>query len=132
MNDNLSILELTCPQCGQAFCRRVHHCPVDGDKMVYACPSCEASCESCVEETQSQSRSLTLDDVIAALQELRNRQGGKSPVMICLDGPNSSPVPYLPVDEVAQDVDEPCHPVALLCVGSNHYPKRLLGLVNNP
>ena len=92
--------------------------------MVYACPSCASSCESCSEES---SQFLTLDEVITALLELRNRQGGRSSVMICLDGPNSSSVPYLPIKEVAQDVDEPRHPVALLCVGSQN----LLELVSN-
>lgn len=129
MNDSLSILELTCSQCGQAYRRLVHVCPLDGPKIVYACPSCERECESCVSEEVGQA--LTLDQVIAALQVFRDQQGGSSPVMICLDGPNSSPVPYLPVDEVCQDVDEPCHPLVLLCVGSNHYPKQLLGLVNS-
>lgn len=112
---DLTLLEPTCPQCG-SVCRR----GPDG----YDCPLCHQQAAERESDEQEPILALTIDEVLDCLQRLRIQYGsGDVPVMICVDGPDSSSIPYLPVENVMKDDDEPLKPVALLCISVS--PRRL-------
>lgn len=61
--------------------------------------------------------------MIDGLYQIRAMHGGNAVVKICFDGPDkNSLVPYMAVNSMALDDDEPDNPIALVCVAEGNHP----------
>lgn len=65
----------------------------------------------------------TVDEAITRLRRIREQYGNVG-LMICLDGAQRGEAasPYLPVNALAVDDDEPSNPIALCCVALGNHP----------
>ena len=104
MNVPLRILR-TCDQCGGDLGQFIHRCG-HGMCQKYGCPTCDNHCSLCYAEVPStdNQKTLSVDDAISMLTNIKDEHGGDSPVMVCVDGMS---MPYLQAWQVAVDDDDP-------------------------
>ena len=129
MTTPLHLTESVC-DCGTPHSRFHHACPAIrgcGGIWIYGCPKCDDFCPECGKEPppapNRTDHLCTLDEAIYRLQQIRSQHGGQVGVMISFDGPDEEAmVPYMPVNTVALDDDEPGNVVALLCVSEGNHP----------
>ena len=120
MNDNLQVVGAVCP-CGTAYKRFQHRCAASGERIVImGCPTCDNHCPKC----DLANHCCDIEEVIAWLMRIRQEHGKRVRVMICFDGgtKNDAAVPYMPVNQVALDADDPSDVIALLCVCEGNHP----------
>jgi hypothetical protein len=122
MNDNLQVVSSVCP-CGTAHQRFQHRCAASGEGvLIVGCPTCDDHCPKC----DLANHCCEIEEVIGWLMRIREQHGKRVRVMICFDGGEErnggKPLPYIPVNQVAMDDDDPADPIALVCVCEGNHP----------
>ena len=124
MCDNLKVIGSVCP-CGTAHRRFLHRCAGSGKGIVIrGCPTHDDHCPQC----DRANHCCSVDEVIGWLMKIRNEHGKRVRVMICFDGgegengKTGAAIPYMPVDQIAEDTDDPGDVIALLCVCEGNHP----------